>query len=56
MKYEKGICPISEILHEKEVVLLEICRYPATLEDMQDIIDAIHKIIENKKELTKKSN
>ena len=56
VKYEKGICPISEILHEKEVILLEICRYPATLEDMQDVIDAIHKIIENKEELTKKSN
>ena len=56
VKYEKGICPITEILYEKELVLLQICRYPATLKDMQDIIDAIHKIIENKEELMKKSN
>ena len=53
-KYEKGICPIAEKLHEKDVILTEICRAPTTIEDMQDIITAIKKIIENKDELLSK--
>ena len=51
VKYEKGICPVAELLYEKELVNTMICRPPATIEDMQDVVDAIHKIIENKNEL-----
>lgn len=49
--YEKGICPVAESLNEKEVVTITDCRPPSTLSDMQDIVDAIHKIINNKDEL-----
>jgi len=49
-KYEKGICPVAESLHEKKLVAFEICRPPATIDDMNDIIFAIQKIIENKLE------
>ena len=52
-KYEKGLCPVTESLYEKELILFDICRYPATLEDMQDIIDSIHKILANKSEINK---
>jgi len=51
VKYEKGICPVAEELYEKIVIGTEIVRPPATIEDIQDIVNAIHKIIENKKEL-----
>jgi len=51
VKYEKGICPVAELLYEKEVIIIQVCRPPATIEDMEDIVHAIHKIIENKKEL-----
>lgn len=50
-KYEKGLCPNTEALHEKELVLTEVCRSPATQEDMDDIINAIEKVIANKDEL-----
>lgn len=50
-KYEKGICPIAETLHEKELVGMVIARPPATIGDMDDVIHAIKKIIENKQEL-----
>ena len=50
-KYEKGICPVAESLHEKEVITLEVCRPPATIDDMNDILEAINKIIKNKDEL-----
>jgi len=51
VKYEKGICPVAESLHEKEVICTEICRPPATIDDIKDVLDAINKIIDNKKEL-----
>ncbi len=51
VKYEKGICPVAEMLHEKELINTLISRPPATIDDMKDIIDAISKIIENKEEL-----
>jgi len=50
-KYDKGICPIAESLYEKELVNTMICRPPASISDMQHVIDAIHKIIDNKNEL-----
>jgi len=50
-KYQKGICPISESLYEKELIVLTVCRPPAVISDMEDIVNAITKIIENKDEL-----
>ena len=49
--YQKGICPVAENLHEKQLINTIICRPPAKIDDMQDVIDAIKKIIENKQEL-----
>ena len=51
-KYEKGMCPVAELLYEKQLINTMICRPPATIEDMQDVIHAIKKIIENKEELS----
>jgi len=50
-KYEKGICPIAERLHERQLILTPVCRMPATIDDMDDISDAFKKIFENKEEL-----
>lgn len=47
-KYEKGICPITEQLNEKLLVVIPVCRPPATIEDMDDIFNAIKKVIANK--------
>lgn len=51
ISYDKGICPVTERLYEKELMLTALCRPPATLEDMDDIVRAINKIVENKEEL-----
>lgn len=53
VKYEKGICPTAELLHEKKLINTLICRPPATIEDMKDVIEAITKIMENKEELVR---
>jgi len=50
-KYKKGICPVAESLHEKYLINTLVCRPPAIIDDMKDIINAINKIIENKDEL-----
>ncbi len=51
VKYEKGICPIAELLNEKLLVIIPVCRPPATFEDMDDIFNAIKKVIDHKNEL-----
>lgn len=51
VSYDKGICPVAENLYEKSLILTPICRYPATIEDMDDIVKAVKKILDNKGEL-----
>lgn len=51
ISYNKGICPITEKLYEEELITMIVCRPPATLEDMDDIVEAVKKILENRKEL-----
>lgn len=45
--YEKGLCPTAERMHYKEIMTTEICRYPLTKADMDDIINAIHKVADH---------
>jgi len=50
-EYFKGLCPVTEKLHEQKVVTLEIVRPPATIDDMTDVVKAIKKIFDNKEKL-----
>ena len=52
-KYDKGICPVAEALYEKEMIVIPVCRPPATFGDMDDIIEAFLKIIANKHEFSR---
>ncbi|KAG2477634.1 MAG: putative L-glutamine3-amino-23-dideoxy-scyllo-inosose aminotransferase protein [Nitrosopumilales archaeon] len=52
--YEKGICPVTERLYEKELVMTEILRPPITEKDADDVVSAIQKVIENKQEFENK--
>lgn len=45
--YEKGICPVTERLYEKELLLSTIVREPLTTADMDDFANAIIKVLEN---------
>lgn len=51
VSYTKGICPVAEELYEKKLIGLMIARSPSTINDMKDVISAIHKVIDNKDEL-----
>jgi len=50
-KYDEGTCPVAEQLYKKGLILTMLCRYPSTVKDMDDIVVAINKIIENKDKL-----
>jgi|TARA_B110000495_G_scaffold170940_1_gene158941 perosamine synthetase len=52
-KYDKGICPIAENLFEEKLVLIPVVRPPSTDSDIDDIINAINKVITSN-ELKKK--
>jgi len=49
--YSKGICPIAERMHEKELMLTAVCRYPHTKKDMDDVVKAFDKVFKNIDEL-----
>jgi perosamine synthetase len=51
ISYDKGTCPVAERLYERELILTPVCRPLATMEDMDDIVKAIKKILDNKEEL-----
>jgi dTDP-4-amino-4,6-dideoxygalactose transaminase len=46
-RYEKGSCPVAERLYERELILTPIARPPATRRDMDDVVEAIQKVLAN---------
>lgn len=46
--YSRGSCPITEDLFENKLIMTPICRHPSTIKDMDDILHAISKVLENK--------
>ena len=55
VSYDKGICPTAENVQEKQLIMTLVCRPPATKSDMDDIINAFHKLINNKHEFEKRN-
>ncbi len=49
--YSKGICPVTERLHEYEMLYTPLVREPLTLEDMKDYADAIEKVVHSADDL-----
>ncbi len=44
VSYEKGICPVTERLQERELLLLDVTRAPLTERDIDDVADAFEKV------------
>jgi len=51
VNYNRGLCPIAEDLCYKKALWFFGIRPPATLEDMQEVVDAFVKIAENSDQL-----
>lgn len=52
-EYKKGLCPVVERMHDKELLTADICRIPYTENDIDDFFLAIDQIWENREELKK---
>ena len=50
-RYDQGLCPVTERLHERDLILTGLTRPPAGRSDMDDIAAAVAKVIENAHEL-----
>ncbi len=51
VSYEKGLCPVTEKMYEKELFFNDFCRPPLTKKDLDDVVNAFYKVLENKDEL-----
>lgn len=51
VRYTKGLCPVTERLHERDLVTHELMRPPMTREDLDDVVAAFWKVWENRHEL-----
>ncbi|MFQ5533272.1 MAG: DegT/DnrJ/EryC1/StrS family aminotransferase [Sphingomonadales bacterium] len=49
--YAKGLCPVTERMFERELMLSSIVREPLTTDDMDDFAAAIEKVLGNLDEL-----
>lgn len=47
--YEPGSCPVAEKLHNELLISIAVARPPATLDDMDDIIAAVEKVLNKAK-------
>lgn len=45
--YRKGLCLVAERMHENELLLIPVCRYPHTRKDMDDVVRAFKKVYQN---------
>ncbi len=43
--YAKGLCPIAERMHQHELILTPLFREPLIESDIDDLSDAIEKVL-----------
>jgi perosamine synthetase len=51
--YYKGLCPVTEKMYEKELMLIPVCRYPHKKTDIDDVARAFDKVYRNLEVLKK---
>jgi len=56
MPQTREICPTAERLHRSEVLTTNIVRFPATTEDMDDLVAAVEKVFAHRRELAEKES
>ncbi|MCH2132778.1 MAG: DegT/DnrJ/EryC1/StrS family aminotransferase [Phycisphaerales bacterium] len=49
--YEKGICPVTEDLHERKMLLSPLIREPLSTSDIDDLADAIDRVASHAPEI-----
>jgi len=49
--YDRGLCPVTERLYEKELTFTDICQHPRTYRQIDLFFDAVNKVLQCKLEL-----
>lgn len=49
--YSRGICPVAERLHERELIGLEVCAYDVSESQIQQLVGAFRKVHAHRAEL-----
>jgi dTDP-4-amino-4,6-dideoxygalactose transaminase len=49
--YSKGLCPVAEAMYERELMLSPLVREPLDTKDMDDIADAMEKVLAQASEI-----
>jgi dTDP-4-amino-4,6-dideoxygalactose transaminase len=49
--YSRGLCPVTEAMYERELVLTPLVREPLAESDLDDLANAITKVLENAAEI-----
>ena len=52
--YSKGLCPVAESMYERELILSPLVREPLSVEDIDDIADAMEKVLGQASEIVAK--
>jgi dTDP-4-amino-4,6-dideoxygalactose transaminase len=55
VRYDKGLCPVTERMHERELVCFETCMYDVDPAHGRLLVEAIRKVYENREELARVS-
>jgi perosamine synthetase len=56
VSYAKGLCPVAEDLCARSALWTFVVRPPGTVRDMQDIVAAFEKVLDNSASLMKEHN
>jgi len=51
VRYDQGICPVTERMYSEDLLVTSLCRYPHTETDIDDIVAAIEKVWANREVL-----
>jgi dTDP-4-amino-4,6-dideoxygalactose transaminase len=51
VKYEKGLCPVTERMHEQELLCFEVCQHDVSEAEVDLLLEAVHKVYRNRHEL-----
>jgi dTDP-4-amino-4,6-dideoxygalactose transaminase len=51
VSYDQGICPVTERMHFKELMFTNVCHAGIHAGDLEDVVDAFHKLYDNLDEL-----
>ena len=49
--YSKGLCPVTERMHEKELIYSPLVREAVEIEDIDDVLKAVEKVLTNASQL-----